>query len=73
MTNQSEVVIQLAQKCLEAMPVIVLGSGASIPYGIGGMQALKDHLLKTVTASAEDATAWKRFEDSLDRTNDLEQ
>jgi SIR2-like domain len=72
-TNESEVVIQLAQKCLESMPVIVLGSGASIPYGIGGMQELKDHLLKTVTASAEDAEAWNGFKESLNKTRDLEQ
>lgn len=72
MTSHLEIVIQLAQKCLEAMPVIILGSGASAPYGVAGMQTLKDHLLETITPSTEDVADWKRFEQSLSETNDLE-
>jgi len=64
--EHSEAVIQLAQKSLEAMPAIVLGSGASAPYGIGGMKALRDHLLETITPSAEDASNWDAFKASLD-------
>jgi len=68
-----EAVIQLAQKCLEAMPAIILGSGASAPYGVAGMEALQKHLLDTITPSADDVSHWDAFKASLDRTNDLEQ
>ena len=34
-------IIEISQKCLELMPVIILGSGASIPHGIRGMEDLE--------------------------------
>jgi SIR2-like domain len=68
-----ESVIQLAQECLEGMPAIVLGSGASAPYGIAGMGPLKEHLLENVTPSIEDNTCWDAFKASLAKTGDLEQ
>lgn len=40
-----------AQHCLEAMPVIVLGSGASIPYGLASMHDIKEHLRSTIDTS----------------------
>lgn len=55
------------------MPVVVLGSGASIPYGVGSMADLQKHLLTTVSPEAADETAWTHFKESIARTNDLEQ
>ncbi len=42
---------RLAQQCVAACPVIVLGTGASIPYGIGGMDALRDYLVTRLGSS----------------------
>ena len=36
---------RLAQRCLEGCPLTVLGTGASIPYGVGGMEDLRKHLV----------------------------
>lgn len=68
-----ESVIQLAQKCLEAVPAIVLGSGASAAYGVGGMGTLRTHLVNSITPSTGDESGWEAFKASLDVTNDLEQ
>jgi hypothetical protein len=68
-----DAVIQLAQKCLEAMPAIVLGSGASAAHGVGGMGALRTHLINSITPAADDVSDWEAFKASLDVTNDLEQ
>ncbi|QDV81044.1 SIR2 family protein [Botrimarina mediterranea] len=73
MPTQPEALIKFAQKCLESMPVVVLGSGASIPYGIGGMGDLQKHLLSNVTPETGEESAWKTFTDSVAATNDLEQ
>ena len=54
------------------MPVIVLGTGASMPYGVGGMRALQEHLSDSVKPSPADEAAWSSFQDSLSKTNDLE-
>ncbi len=72
LVDHIETVIQLAQRCLEAMPAIVLGSGASAPYGVCGMGALREHLLNTVIPSADDESDWGAFKASLDITDDLE-
>jgi hypothetical protein len=41
-----EIAATLGQKCLENSPVIILGSGASIPYGLPSMEDIRDHLVR---------------------------
>lgn len=66
-------VIKLAQKTLEPVPVIVLGSGASAQYGIGGMGALSKHLLADIKpTAANEKDVWTKFAAELTRLNDLE-
>lgn len=43
-----ENVIQESQRCLKSCPVIVLGSGASIPFGLPSMSDLADHLIESM-------------------------
>lgn len=74
MTEYLETVVKRAQKCLEAVPVIVLGSGASAAYGIPGMGPLRDHLLEQIQPPEDDAIAskiWEEFKSHL-QANDLE-
>ena len=69
----AEDVVKLGQKCLEQVPVVVLGSGASAQYGIGGMAALQDYLLKHVTPTGSAETdSWSKFTEELKKTKDLE-
>lgn len=73
MSDVLEQILKLGQKCLEQIPVVVLGSGASAQYGVGGMGALQEHLLANVTpADPAEEAEWKKFTAELTRTNDLE-
>jgi len=72
MSIELETIVQLAQRCLETMPVIILGSGASMPYGVGGMSELQQHLQRAVSPTPGDESALDSFKKSLKITNDLE-
>lgn len=73
MSTPIEDILKLAQKCIENVPVIVLGSGASRQYGISGMTELQNYLLQHVNPSgANDTEVWGEFTTELARCNDLE-
>lgn len=59
-----------AQSFLSDRPVVVLGTGATIPYGLPSMPALADALLARITDHPE---GWDAFADRLDKSKDLEQ
>ncbi len=67
-----EDVLKLGQECLAKVPVTVLGSGASLAYGVGGMGELQDHLLRSVVPGAGETEVWERFKIALADTHDLE-
>ena len=59
-----EFAIEECQKCLQASPVIVLGSGASVPVGLPGMDALANHLkcsMKAKMGTGPDEELVKKF------------
>lgn len=64
-----------SQNCINRLPVIVLGSGASAPYAIPGMEALGRHLascnLPAACDSEADQQGWQLFLNKLQNT-DLE-
>lgn len=69
-----EIAIEEGQKCLKASPVIVLGSGASIPAGLPSMGALADYLKGSIqdgTLADPDKGLWEQFIAEL-ATKDLE-
>lgn len=54
-----ENVAKFAQKCVQSNPVVVLGSGASVPHQIRSMGALADHLRDAIaTDDHEQSEAW---------------
>lgn len=63
-------IAKIIQKYLENNPVIVLGSGASIPYGLPSMSELSK-LLKEKITPIDDKSGTKFLSD-LEKTNDLE-
>ncbi len=72
MSDEFETIVRLAQQCLEATPVIILGSGASVAYGVSGMGALQDHLVKEISPESKDEDIWNQFKSDLTKTRDLE-
>lgn len=68
-----EITKKLGIRCIEAFPVIVLGSGASASHGISGMGALRDFLSEQVSATVdEDRAVWDQFKSSLSSGKGLE-
>jgi hypothetical protein len=68
-----EFVANVAQSVLRGPPVIILGSGASLAYGVGGMSELGEYLRETVKPQGvEETETWNRFLAALSKTNNLE-
>lgn len=59
-----------AQKYIEGVPVIVLGSGASVSYGLPTMGTLAEHLKDNVNGESD--SNWTAFTKLLDKGIDLE-
>lgn len=59
------VIAKQAQACISSVPVVILGSGASVDYGIPGMPQLAACLAASpfpdASASEDDRRAWGRF------------
>lgn len=60
---------KMIQKYLEKQPVIILGTGATIPSGIPSMPELASHLKVSIT---DGSTEWVSFLSELEKTGDLE-
>jgi hypothetical protein len=65
-----EDVARCAQRFLSDRPVVVLGTGATIPHGLPSMPGLADLLLSTIKGNP---SGWDEFSKRLDETKDLEQ
>ena len=65
-----EEVARRAQRFLAERPVVILGTGATIPHGLPSMPTLADLLLASITDHPKD---WDAFSECLNETKDLEQ
>lgn len=63
---------RLCQHCTSRNPVIILGSGASVPHGIRGMTDLTAHLQQTIDATGEELEVWEAVVSALDEGAHLE-
>ncbi len=72
-TEEQEIVLKIASDCISAVPVMVLGSGASCAYGIRGMQPLSEYLKEHVAPASEDNDSWNLFKAELAKNSDLEE
>jgi|GEM_PF-109139 len=59
-----------AQHFLSERPVVVLGTGATIPHGLPSMPVLSDLLVEAIKGNPP---GWEEFAVRLDKTKDLEQ
>lgn len=60
------------QKSLENVPVILIGTGGTIPLGIPGMRKLSEHLISALSDKYEADTTWGAIVDKLNYGIDLE-
>jgi len=60
------------QKCLETVPVMLIGTGATIPLGIPGMGGLSAHLISTLDDKYKRDTSWNEIKGKLDNGMGLE-
>lgn len=60
------------QKCLENVPVILIGTGGTIPLGIPGMDRLSEHLVVTLSDKYKTNTTWDSIVSKLESGIDLE-
>jgi hypothetical protein len=60
------------QKHLNNNPALLIGSGASIPYGLPSMADLADEIKSELHKKYRDDSQWKAFVQKLDETNNLE-
>jgi hypothetical protein len=68
-----ELIIKNLQTWTNNVPLIVLGSGASIPYGLPSMWNLGEHLRKSIRMSElQDRQQFNEFIKKLEETEDLE-
>ena len=64
-----EILAQRAQRLLSERPVVVLGTGATIPHGLPSMSDLADLLLAAVEGNPP---GWGEFSQRLEEIKDLE-
>ncbi len=64
---------KLAQKCIQNQPVVVLGSGASVPHSIRGTEALADVFRHELAVEGEEEEqAWTQIQSLLENGIGLE-
>lgn len=64
---------KMVQDYLNDTPLLLLGTGASIPVGIPGMPLLAQHLRSELSDKYKTDTNWERFVENLDSGIGLEQ
>lgn len=60
------------QKYLDGNPVILIGSGGSIPYGLPSMNDLANEIKTKLDDMYSEENSWKKFLIELEKSNNLE-
>ena len=67
-----DVACKKVQECLKESPVIVIGSGASIPAGLPSMDDIATHIKSSISVeglSSDDQKLWNQFIENLECRN----
>ena len=68
-----DALLKLIQDWTNRVPLIVLGSGASVPFRLPSMWTLGEHLKKSISfTEAEDIKQFESFKETLSKGKDLE-
>ncbi len=69
----NDTLLKLIQDWTNRVPIIILGSGASVPFQLPSMQSLGEHLKNNISFSdPEDISQFEDFKSMLEKGNDLE-
>ena len=71
-SNLSDSARQIIQRCFEGQPVMVLGSGASVPHGLPTMKDLSEYLKANVQPVPAEQNIWKNIVAKLESGEDVE-
>ncbi|OSZ79014.1 SIR2 family protein [Chitinophagaceae bacterium IBVUCB1] len=64
---------KIIQECTNRVPLVVLGSGASIPWGLPSMWTLGEHLKSVVSfTDSDEKSQFEQFKTRFDACGDLE-
>ncbi|MDO6738283.1 SIR2 family protein [Wenyingzhuangia sp. 2_MG-2023] len=70
---EKEVILKQIQSWTNNIPLIILGSGASVPFKLPSMWVLGDYIKKSISFSdSNDRSQFTEFIDEFDKTGDLE-
>lgn len=69
--NKNDIFL-MVQKALNRPPLILVGTGGTIPYGISGMPKLANWLLRKLNSKYAGNPKWKEFDKRLKSGLDLE-
>lgn len=73
MNKEKEAVLKQLQTWTNNIPLIVLGSGASVPFKLPSMWTLGDFLKSSISfVDSDDQAQFEKFKDEFDKTGDLE-
>ena len=68
-----DTLLKLLQDWTNRVPLIILGSGASVPFRLPSMWTLGDHLKKSISfTDPDDQKQFEEFKVTFDKVNDLE-
>ena len=59
------------QEYIESVPLILIGTGGTIPYGLPGMSQLANHLLDNLHEKYKDDGEWIKLSERLNDGVDL--
>lgn len=65
-------IFKSVQDLMRDVPLFLIGTGGSIPYGLPGMKELSEHLNTALTPKYSAHTAWNEFIDRISNGVDLE-
>src|ERR1700722_19778928 len=69
----NDVLLKQIQNWTNNVPLLVIGSGASVPYGLPTMGALGDHLKSAISfLDKQDQDQFEEFKSYLNKFGDLE-
>lgn len=72
MTMELEDIFKRVQEIMRKKPLLLVGTGGSIPYGIPGMDKLCEHLKEELSPIFAGDPSWNAFLQELDNGNGLE-
>lgn len=70
---KNEQVVEIAQRCFQRFPTIILGSGASIPYGLPSMAELRKCLICEIESITNSDNSWKDISSIIADHRNLEE